>query len=53
MTVAFKDLRKEMFFKAKEYFDKERFHCSFKVDKVYLLHHDSKKWLVDSSFSFK
>ena len=52
ITIAFKDLRKKMFYEAKEYFDDKTFQGSFRVKKIFLLYHDNKKWNVDSEFLF-
>lgn len=46
VTIAFRDLKKPMFFEAKEYFEKRTFDAEFEVNKVSLLKHNGNKWNV-------
>lgn len=52
MTVAFRDLKKQNFYKAWEEFKTKTFNASFKVEEVALLKHDGKIWQAFRSFSF-
>ncbi|GAB4241077.1 MAG: 2'-5' RNA ligase family protein [Ekhidna sp.] len=44
MTIGFRDLRKEMFFEAKKYFQKRSFEAAFQAEAITLLKHDGSKW---------
>lgn len=46
VTIAFRDLKKAMFYEAREYFNQQVFSCKFKVDELSLLKHDGGKWNV-------
>lgn len=46
VTIAFRDLKKPMFYAAKEYFEKQEFNEKFNVNEVSLLKHDGGKWNV-------
>lgn len=48
ITIAFRDLKKPMFYKAKEYFEKVTFSAEFKVGQVSLLKYDGDKWNLTS-----
>jgi 2'-5' RNA ligase len=50
VTLAFRDLRKPMFYKAWEEFSEKKFEQEFKVDRISLLKHDGKAWQVHSEF---
>ena len=51
MTIAFRDLKKPMFWKAwKEEFKDKFYEASFTADKIVLLKHDGKKWQVYKNF---
>jgi 2'-5' RNA ligase len=52
LTLAFRDLRKQMFLLAWEEFSKRTFSASFKVDKITLLKHNGKIWEGYKNFLF-
>lgn len=51
ITLAFRDLKKPMFYKAWEEFRAKSFDARFTTDHVALLRHDGKKWNVFHRFS--
>lgn len=54
MTVAFRDLKKPMFWKAwKEEYSEKTFNGSFKANAVILLKHDGKMWQIYKHFPLK
>ncbi len=50
VTLAFRDLKKPMFYTAWEEFREKKFEHSFKADRICLLKHDRKAWQVRSEF---
>lgn len=52
MTVAFRDLRKPMFYKAWKEFEEREFNASFEVNSFWLLKHNGKTWDAYKEFSF-
>ncbi|MFY0650905.1 MAG: 2'-5' RNA ligase family protein [Cyclobacteriaceae bacterium] len=44
MTIAFRDLKKNVFLSAKDYFSEQSYNAEFIVDGYHLLKHDGKKW---------
>ncbi|MEM6735154.1 MAG: 2'-5' RNA ligase family protein [Bacteroidota bacterium] len=46
VTIAFRDLKKQMFYRAKEEFEKRAYSGKFGVKRIELLKHDGKKWNV-------
>lgn len=50
LTLAFRDLKKPLFTKAWEEFEKKPYANSFKVDKFVLLKHNGKVWEVFNEF---
>lgn len=44
VTIAFRDLKKPMFYEAKKEFEKRELSFEFQVEKVILLKHDRMKW---------
>lgn len=52
MTVAFRDLRKPMFFEAWKEFEEKEFNASFEVNSFWLLKHNGKTWDAYKEFSF-
>ena len=52
-TIAFRDLKKDVFPKAWEYFKCQEFRAEFKVDSFWLLKHDGKRWLAYKEFKFQ
>jgi 2'-5' RNA ligase len=44
LTLAFRDLKKPMFYKAWEEFKNKEYNCTFLTDRVALLKHDGKRW---------
>lgn len=46
MTIGFRDLKKRMFYEAKEYFEEKKASFEFRVEKVELLRHDGERWLI-------
>ncbi len=53
MTVAFRDLKKPMFYKAWEEFNDKEYMATFVVDSFALLKHDGKQWQVCETFHLK
>lgn len=51
ITLAFRDLKKPAFHKAWEEFKEKQFNAEFQVDKITLLKHTGKVWLVHKDFS--
>jgi 2'-5' RNA ligase len=52
LTLAFRDLKKPMFLKAWEEFQKRKFSASFTVDHIVLLRHNGKVWDIFREFGF-
>ena len=46
ITIAFRDLKKEIFPEAWKYFSKIEYYRIFKADNITLLRHDGKKWQI-------
>lgn len=46
VTIGFRDLKKRMFYEAKEYFENQLVNFKFKVERVELLRHDEEKWII-------
>ena len=46
VTIGFRDLRKRMFYQAKEYFEGEKLSYKFQAVRIELLRHDGKKWEI-------
>lgn len=46
VTLAFRDLKKPEFYKAREEFKDKKFETSFTVNSIALLKHDTKEWTV-------
>lgn len=44
MTIAFKDLKRKMFYKAWDEFKEKKYTAEFEVNRITLLHHNGKKW---------
>ena len=44
VTIGFRDLKKRMFYEAKEYFEGREVNFKFKVERVELLQHDGERW---------
>lgn len=53
VTLAFRDLKKAMFYKAWEEFREKKFEHKLKVDRINLLKHDGKVWQVHAEFLLK
>ena len=53
MTVAFRDLKKEVFPKAWAHFSEQTYQRVFSVDQLALLQHDGKKWQIQANFSLE
>ncbi len=53
ITVAFKDLKEEIFQEAWDYFSSFNFEAHFLMDYVYLLKHENKKWHIVEKFPLK
>ena len=51
VTVAFKDLREEVFQKAWEYFNQLPYKAHFIMNHIYLLKHENKKWQVVEKYA--
>ena len=52
LTLAFRDLKKELFPKAWQEFEEKKFSGDFMIDKITLLKHDGKHWKVFHDFHF-
>ena len=52
MTVAFRDLKPNMFRKAWAEFQRQEFHANFVADELSLLAHNGKLWTVKESYKF-
>ncbi len=46
VTIGFRDLRKRMFYEAKEVFEHKDFEAKFQVTKIELLKHNGQKWNI-------
>lgn len=44
VTIAFRDLKKSMFYEAKKEFEEREINFEFRVEEIRLLKHDGKKW---------
>jgi 2'-5' RNA ligase len=53
VTIAFRDLKKEMFVLAWKEFKHKLFNATFAVERIILLKHDGKLWLPLECFPFK
>lgn len=53
MTVAFRDLTRDYFYKAWDAFKNKRYQARFTVDKIVLLIHRQKKWEICHLSSFR
>lgn len=53
VTIAFRDLKKEMFHKAWDYFKDQKYSVSFSVNSFHLLKHTGKEWLPHHRFQFQ
>ena len=53
MTVAFKDLSRSNFYKAREYFGQIDYKRTIYVKKIYLLDHRNKKWNIHTRWNFR
>lgn len=53
MTVAFRDLKEEVFPKAWAHFSEQTYQRAFPADQLTLLHHDGKKWEIQANFSLQ
>lgn len=51
VTLAFRDLKKPMFYEAWEEFSEKEFERHFKADRISLLKHDGVRWQVWAEFS--
>ena len=52
ITIAFRDLHKQRFTEAWEYYGSQSFQVKFQVNRITLLKHNGKIWQPDLSFSF-
>lgn len=52
ITIAFRDLKKENFYKALDYFKAQTYNASFEVNSFCLLKHTGKEWLVHKEINF-
>ena len=50
VTLAFRDLKKPVFYEAWEEFREKKFEREFKADRISLLKHDGKAWLNHAEF---
>jgi 2'-5' RNA ligase len=53
LTVAFRDLKKPEFYKAREEFKERKFEASFSVEAITLLKHDENGWEVFKQLALK
>ena len=44
VTIAFRDLKKPMFYEARDYFENQVFNEQFQINEVSLLKHDESRW---------
>jgi 2'-5' RNA ligase len=52
VTIAFRDLKKDKFYQALDYFKTQTYTASFQVKSFCLLKHTGKEWLVNKEFFF-
>ena len=52
ITIAFRDLKKEVFPQAWTFFQQQEFSAKFEVDGFWLLKHDGKCWRAYKAFKF-
>ncbi len=52
MTVAFRDLKAPLFYKAWRKYKNEKFRASIEVNSIFLLRHSGKIWNIVSEYSF-
>ncbi|MHB8262017.1 MAG: 2'-5' RNA ligase family protein [Bacteroidia bacterium] len=52
ITIAFRDLKKELFYQALTYFKTQHYKASFKASSFCLLKHNDKHWEVYKEFGF-
>lgn len=50
ITIGFRDLKKDMFLKAWDFYSVKTYHTEFEVNQIALLIHDGKKWHHQQSF---
>ena len=53
LTIAFRDLKKENFYKAQKEYNGKTFNAEFSVTSFFLLKHTGKIWLQHKEFPFK
>ena len=53
LTLAFRDLKKQEFYRLENDFKAQRFHSTFYVSGFTLLKHDGKRWQEHYNFSFR
>lgn len=53
LTLAFRDLKKQMFFEAWKKFEKKEYEASFMVKELTLLKHNGKSWDIYKNFELK
>ncbi|MFY0600940.1 MAG: 2'-5' RNA ligase family protein [Cyclobacteriaceae bacterium] len=53
MTIAFRDLKKELFEEAKAYFEKKKISFQWTASELVLLRHDGMKWNIYKKYSLK
>ncbi len=52
MTIAHRDLKRDAYYKAWDYFSRRQYRRKFLVDKLVLLHHHDRRWHVEQEFLF-
>jgi 2'-5' RNA ligase len=52
VTIAFRDLKKDKFYQALDYFKNQTYSASFQAKSFCLLKHTGKEWLVNKEFFF-
>jgi len=52
ITIAFRDLKKDKFYQALDYFKPQTYMASFQAKSFCLLKHTGKEWLVNKEFHF-
>ena len=52
VTIAFRDLKKDKFYQALDYFKTQTYMASFQAESFCLLKHTGKEWLVNKEFFF-
>lgn len=52
ITIATRDLKKDVFYRVKDLYVNRSFQADFKIDKIWLLKHNGKNWDKHQAFNF-